>query len=248
MENKILAVVAGNEITDKDIDEIITRYPAESRGYFDATEGRNQLLEQSIGLELLHEFSKEINLSETEEFKEALKNFSKEYLTQMAMNKVLAEVTITDEDAQKYYSENKESFVEQPTVSAKHILVDALEKAQNIKNEIGSNEITFEEAALKYSTCPSKEQGGDLGSFGRGMMVPEFEDAAFASEIGIVTEPVKTQFGYHLILVESKNEANEKTFEEVKDAVMQQLTQQAQYNKYQEFIKELEQKYGVDRK
>ena len=62
-----------------------------------------------------------------------------------------------------------------------------------------------------------------MGAFGRGMMVPEFEEAAFASEIGVVTEPVKTQFGYHLILVEDKSEAKEKTFEETKDSISKYL-------------------------
>ena len=59
--------------------------------------------------------------------------------------------------------------------------------------------MSFEEAAGQFSTCPSGQQGGDLGEFGRGMMVPEFEDAAFALELNTVSEPVKTQFGYHLI-------------------------------------------------
>ena len=69
-----------------------------------------------------------------------------------------------------------------------------------------SNELTFEEAAVKYSTCPSKEEGGNLGSFGRGMMVPEFEEAAFNLDLNVVSEPVQTQFGYHLIKVEDKND------------------------------------------
>ena len=148
----------------------------------------------------------------------------------------------------KYFEENKESFKEQPTVSAKHILVDTLEKATEVKTEIDSKELTFEEAAAKHSTCPSKEEGGNLGVFGKGMMVPEFEDVAFALEIGTVSEPVQTQFGYHLILVDAKNEPKDKEFNEVKDSVIAKLTQEAQYKKYQEFIKELEAKFGVDRK
>ncbi|MEQ8197333.1 MAG: peptidylprolyl isomerase, partial [Clostridiaceae bacterium] len=93
-----------------------------------------------------------------------------------------------------------------------------------------------------------KEQGGNLGSFSRGMMVPEFEEAAFNAEIGEVTESVKTQFGYHLIKLESKNPAKELSFEEVKDQVVNQLIQQSQQKKYFDVVSELSAKYGVERK
>lgn len=85
------------------------------------------------------------------------------------------------------------------TVSAKHILVTSLEEAQNLKGQI-LNESDFSEKAQAHSQCPSRMQGGDLGSFGRGLMVKPFEDAAFDLEVGAISEPVQTQFGYHLIL------------------------------------------------
>ncbi|MGV2687027.1 peptidylprolyl isomerase, partial [Clostridium perfringens] len=126
---------------------------------------------------------------------------------------------------------------------AKHILVDSKELCDKIKSEIDSNEITFEEAAVKYSTCPSKEQGGYLGAFGRGMMVPEFEEAAFNLEIGVVSDSVQTQFGYHLINVEEKNEGKEMLFDEVKDQIVNTLLQEMQQRKYLDVVKELEKKY-----
>lgn len=89
-------------------------------------------------------------------------------------------------------------------VRAQHILVQSEEEANKIKQEIESNSITFEDAAKKYSKCPSKANGGDLGYFGRGMMVKEFEDASFDGEISKVSSPVKTQFGWHLIKVIDK--------------------------------------------
>ena len=133
------------------------------------------------------------------------------------------------------------------SVSAKHILVDNAELCSEIKAKIDNNELTFEEAANQYSSCPSKEQGGNLGEFGRGMMVPEFENAAFELEIGVVSEPVQTQFGYHLIKVESKNGADIMPFEAVKQEVLARLNQQAQEEKFMSTIKELENKYEVKR-
>lgn len=89
-------------------------------------------------------------------------------------------------------------------VSAKHILVSSEQEAQDLKTKIDNNEITFEDAAKKYSSCPSGAQGGDLGFFPKGVMVKPFEDAAFSAETNKVTEPVKTQFGWHLIKVTAK--------------------------------------------
>ncbi len=88
-------------------------------------------------------------------------------------------------------------------VSAKHILVSSEREALDLKTKIDSNEITFEDAAKKYSSCPSGQAGGDLGYFGRGMMVKPFEEAAFSAELNKVTNPVQTQFGWHLIKVTS---------------------------------------------
>jgi len=83
-------------------------------------------------------------------------------------------------------------------VSARHILVPDLNTATTLKQQIteGSD---FGQLAQAHSTCPSRASGGNLGSFGRGMMVKSFEDAAFGLEVGSVSEPVQTQFGWHLI-------------------------------------------------
>lgn len=89
-------------------------------------------------------------------------------------------------------------------VRAEHILVLNEKEATDIKAKIDANEITFEDAAKEYSQCPSKAQGGDLGYFPRGVMVKEFEKAAFDAPVGTVSEPIQTQFGWHLIKVLDK--------------------------------------------
>ena len=85
------------------------------------------------------------------------------------------------------------------------------------KQQLLSRGEGIEDVAKESSSCPSGANGGDLGEFRRGQMVKEFEDAAFAAEIGHIVGPVKTQFGYHLIKVEDKKEAGESNLEEVKD-------------------------------
>lgn len=89
-------------------------------------------------------------------------------------------------------------------VRASHILVDTEEEALELKDSIASPE-DFARIAAEYSKCPSGAEGGDLGYFGRGMMVKPFEDAAFSLPVGVVSDPVETQFGWHLILVTDKD-------------------------------------------
>ena len=108
---------------------------------------------------------------------------------------------------------------------------------------IESGAKTFENAAKEYSTCPSKERGGDLGEFGRGQMVKEFEDAAFAAEIGQIVGPVKTQFGAHLIKVEKKQDSSKAAFDEVRAQIYQQLMAEKQNDAYTAKVEELKGKY-----
>ena len=88
-------------------------------------------------------------------------------------------------------------------VRASHILVETEQEANDLLNQINSGK-KFEKLAKKHSSCPSGKNGGDLGYFTRGRMVPEFENAAFGMNVGQVSAPIKTQFGYHLIKVIDK--------------------------------------------
>lgn len=88
--------------------------------------------------------------------------------------------------------------------TARHILVDSEEKCNELKDQI-ANGADFADVAKEHSNCPSGRSGGDLGQFGPGMMVPEFDKVVFSAEIGSVEGPVKTQFGYHLLEVTSRS-------------------------------------------
>ena len=89
--------------------------------------------------------------------------------------------------------------------TARHILVESEEKCQSLKEEIEGG-ADFADVARQHSTCPSSSRGGDLGRFGRGVMVPEFDEVVFSANVGEVQGPVKTQFGYHLLEVTSRDD------------------------------------------
>ena len=91
------------------------------------------------------------------------------------------------------------------TAKARHILVDTQEKCQELKTEIESG-ADFGDLAKQHSSCPSGQQGGDLGEFGPGMMVREFDEVVFSADIHTVQGPVQTQFGFHLLEVTSRSD------------------------------------------
>ncbi|AWI07536.1 peptidylprolyl isomerase [Clostridium drakei] len=245
MDNKVLAVVNGKEITQVDLDSTIKRFPNERQGYLQTEAGKKQLLEEIISFELIYNYAKDNNMENDSDYIAQLEMAKKEILTQTAIAKVMQQVSVEDKEVEDYYNANKENFKDPETVSAKHILVESEEKAKEVAEEINGG-MDFEDAAQKYSSCPSKEQGGNLGKFGRGQMVPEFEEAAFALEIGTLSVPVKTQFGYHLIKVEDKSKGAIKSFEEVKNSIKSRLLQERQSFKYTQLNKELREKYDVE--
>ncbi len=91
-------------------------------------------------------------------------------------------------------------------IRASHILVKTEQEAKDIYDEIVTGKLSFEEAAMEKSLCPSAQAGGDLGYFGKGMMVKPFEDAAFGLNVGDISNPVQTQFGWHLIKLIDRQE------------------------------------------
>ena len=166
-------------------------------------------------------------------------------LKQYSINKLITSVSLTDEEVQAYYEANKQQFMNPETAKASHILVEKEVVASDLLNKINAGEMKFEEAASQYSQCPSKEVGGDLGSFGRGQMVPEFEEAVFNMNPGEVKGPVKTEFGYHLIKVEDRIPGGQASLEEVKNDIAKSLTYQKQNEVYTTKVDELKSKYPV---
>ena len=92
-----------------------------------------------------------------------------------------------------------------PSARARHILVDSQEKCEGLKTEIEQG-ADFAQLAREHSSCPSSRNGGDLGQFGPGQMVPEFDKVVFSAEVGTVQGPVQTQFGFHLLEVTERTE------------------------------------------
>lgn len=240
---EVVAVVAGEEITQEEFNLFLQAVPREQQAYLANPQFRKQCLDQFIALRLYAKLGEELKLDETEEFQSMIANAKRDILAQIAMRETLKAVSVSEEEAAAYYEEHKEQYKKGETVRAKHILTDTEEKCAEILEAIEKNEKSFEDAAKEFSTCPSGAKGGDLGAFGRGQMVKEFEDAAFSAEIGAVVGPVKTQFGYHLIKVEERNDEEIASFEETAASIRRILMQKKQKEVYDAKVAELRGKY-----
>ncbi|WP_333859579.1 peptidylprolyl isomerase [Clostridium sp.] len=245
MQNNILAIVNNVEITETDFQNVIKRFPGERQQYFSTDEGRKQLLDEMISFELFYNYGKEIELEKNKDYLVKLEMAKKELLIQETISKIMENIKVSNKEVEDYYTSNKSMYKKPENVTAKHILVDSFEKATQISNEIEKG-LSFEDAAKKYSSCPSKSEGGNLGTFTKGQMVPEFEAAAFQLEIGVLSKPVKTQFGYHLIKVENKEKDSIKSFDEVKNAIENGLLQEKRTLEYSKCINNLKDKYPIE--
>ena len=246
IQDKVVAQVAGQPIMASEIDYTLMQMGPRAQAY-NNPQGRAMILEQLIAKKLFL-MDAQKNLMEREpEFKEQMKKVKEELLTNYAVQKAVEKVKVTEEELKKFYDEHPDQFEGGITYNASHILVDSEDFAKELAEKINAGEVTFEAAAEAHSTCPSGKAGGELGDFGAGQMVPEFENACNDMEVGTVSAPVKTQFGYHLIKLNKREMGEKIKFDEVKQDIYQSLMQQKQQAAYQSRVNQLGIMFPVDR-
>ncbi len=243
---KILASVGGKPITEADVDMMLAQMGQRASAY-NNPQGRAMILDQLINRRLFL-MDAQKNLYEREPaFKEQLTKVKEELLSGYAVQKAVERVRVTDEEAKKYFEENPDQFKPEITFNASHILVETEEKAAEIAEQIKNGDISFEDAAMQYSSCPSKQNGGSLGEFGHGQMVPEFEAACEALEEGELSAPVQTQFGWHIIKLVKKGLGKQLTYRDVADQLKDALLGEKQQAAYQSKVNQLKLLFPVDK-
>ena len=169
----------------------------------------------------------------------------KDMKTNLEIKKLLKpQIKITEEEMQTYFDENKESFAKAKEVNASHILVEDEKTAKEVKAKLDKGE-DFAELAKEYSKDGSAQTGGELGFFGEGAMVPEFEEAAFSMKVGEISEPVKSQFGYHIIKVNEIQEATEANFKDSKEQIENLLFDQKIATEYPTWLEKKQEEYDI---
>lgn len=222
----VVATVGGETITEADISfaagdlaqELQQMPPAQRKAF---------ILQVLIDVKVMAKAAREQGLDQTDLFKRRIKYMEEQSLRRAYFGQIAD--TVTPEQVKAAYDEYVATVPAQEEVHARHILVGTEDEAKAVKAELEGGK-DFAELAKEKSTDPSAQQnGGDLGFFTKGMMVKPFEDAAFGMEAGKISDPVKSDFGWHIIKVEEKRMSQPPTFEQV----AQQLQQQVVFEQFQ---------------
>jgi len=238
-KDKVLLKVNETKITVADFQKELDRLLPNLKPLASDKEWQRRFLDEIITRELLLQEAERLKLGEQPEIAERVKDFKRRLLLESLLNQEVAnKVKVSDEEAESYFTAHPKEF-KTAKVRAKHILVGSEQEAQAILERLKRKE-KFEDLARKLSLDrTSGEKGGDLGDFGHGQMVPEFEQTAFTLKPGETSGVVKSSFGYHIIKVVDRQEAPLPRFAEVKEQLRQRLLREKQQKRFDEWVASL---------
>ena len=222
----ILVTVNGKNITKQDAQAFVTA-SAPQANFMDLPPAEQKMVtERLVEKVLFTELAEQEGIDKKPEFKRNMEKIRDELLVNMWMKEQLDNAVVSESEAKAFYDKNADKFMEKASMHARHILLENEKDAQEIIDMLKplkgeALKAKFIELAKAKSVGPSAPNGGDLGTFSKDQMVPEFSKAAWELGIGqITTKPVKTQFGYHVIYLEAKTEAKPAPYEKVKDNII----------------------------
>ncbi|MGX9426707.1 MULTISPECIES: peptidylprolyl isomerase [Bradyrhizobium] len=223
--NPVLAKVNGQEIRQSDV-AIAEEELGPSLQQMDPATRKDNLLAFLIDMKIVAKAAEDKKVDNTDEFKKRLA-FTRNRLLMDSLLASEGKAATTDDAMKKVYEEASKQITGEQEVHARHILVETEDEAKAIKAELAKG-ADFAELAKKKSKDPGASDGGDLGFFTKEQMVPEFSAVAFSLEPGKISDPVKSQFGWHIIKVEEKRNRTAPPFDQVKSQIETYVTRKAQ--------------------
>jgi len=246
-KGQVLAEVNGAVITTEDYKKEVEILPPYLKPMTETADGRKEMLDSMIVRELVMQEAKNTGIDKSPEVTDRLEDLKKRVIIEAYWKQKVEELAkITDADLQKFYDQNKDKFKTGDQVKASHILLKTEKEAQDVLAQLKAGG-KFEDLARKYSVDPAGSKGGDLGWFGKGSMIPEFEKVAFTMKEGETSGIVKTKFGYHIIKLTGKRAAGVLPFAEVKDQIKAALLPEKQQEIFKKMRDDLKKtaKYSI---
>ena len=232
---QVLAEVNGTTISVEDFKKEMENLPPYLKPMTETLDGKKEMLETMVIREIILQQAKKDGLESSKAVADKLEELKKRVIVDAFLKKKVEEsANVSDADLQKFYDQNKEKFKSGAEIRASHILLKDEKAAQAVLSQLKSGAV-FEELAKKNSVDSAAAKGGDLGWFGKGSMIPEFENVVFALKEGATSGIVKTKFGYHIIKLTGKRPAGIRPFADVKD----QIKAKIEPEKQQEVFKKL---------
>jgi peptidyl-prolyl cis-trans isomerase C len=220
-QNTVVATIGSHSITEADL-TFAAEDMAQDLAQLPPDERRAFLVRILIDMKVMAEAAREAGMDKTETFAQRLEYLEERALRRAYFNDEIV-AGVTEEAARAEYDKFAAEYTPEDEVHARHILVEEEAKANELKAELDKG-ADFAKLAAENSIDPGAANGGDLGFFGKGMMVAPFEEAAFALvNAGDVSAPVQSQFGWHIIKLEEKRQSAPPTFEQVAGQIQQQL-------------------------
>jgi peptidyl-prolyl cis-trans isomerase C len=238
--NPVLAKVNGAEIRQSDV-TLAEEELGPSLAQMDPATKKENVLAFLIDMKIVAKAAEAKKIEDRDDFKARLA-FTRNRLLMDNLLAAEGKAATTEEAMKKVYDEAAKQIEGEQEVHARHILVETEDEAKAIEAELKKG-ADFAELAKKKSKDPGASDGGDLGFFTKDQMVPEFSAAAFSLEPGKISDPVKTQFGWHIIKVEEKRNRKAPDFEQVKGQIETYVTRKAQA----EYVAKLRESAKVER-
>jgi peptidyl-prolyl cis-trans isomerase C len=214
-----VATYKGHTLTSGQVTQELERLPAPSRTYLAAPDRKRQFVENLVMNDLLFQEGEKQGFDRDAEVERQVADLRKRLVVQRVMKQYQTPPTITDEMVKAQYDQNPDLY-STTQIRASHILVKDENEAKAILAELRANPEKFADLAREKSVdTTSAKKGGDLGMFGQGRMVPDFERAAFALKPGEISDVVKTQYGFHIITVTERKDGDAKPFDQVKEQI-----------------------------
>jgi peptidyl-prolyl cis-trans isomerase C len=223
--NQVLAKVNGSEIRQSDL-ALAEEELGASLAQMDPATKKDNVLSFLIDMKIVAKAAEDRKIENTDDFKRRLA-FTRNRLLMDSLLASEGKAATTDEAMKKVYEEASKQITGEQEVHARHVLVETEDEAKAILAELKKG-ADFAELAKKKSKDPGASDGGDLGFFTKEQMVPEFSTVAFTLEPGKISDPVKSQFGWHIIKVEEKRNRQAPAFEQVRSQIETYVTRKAQ--------------------
>jgi len=244
-EDKVLARIGNETVTEQDLTEMSNAVPERFRQYYMTPEGRKKTLDYIVNIYVLAAEAEKQGLDKAPDASRLLQFTKKDLLARLYLEKLTKDMTApTEADARAFYDTNKSQYTTPESVHLHHVLVKTEKEAKDVLARLKKGE-KLADVASQVSICPSRVKGGNLDWLPRGSLVKEIEDVAFVTKNGEIVGPVKTKFGYHVLLVEDKKPAQESSFDQVKDYIIEQLKFQKQQEQYEKVAEQLRKKMNV---